>query len=402
MLLAAALTSALLAAAPAPAPERLNALAFDNGALLVSDGGSYETGVKTWSAWCLTDGDRSQGWCSPIGKPVGQAFVWDLDTTWSLETLALSNENLQDDQYPGISTKRVELWLRPEGGVFRKAGDFGLGPRERKEFRLPAGTTARQVKLVVAANHGNAQYTELAEVELLGTRAAAVAVPALAGDYQTTYDLVRLKVDGEDVTGCYDWTDGATIDGTLSGRTARVTWREPRSDGTVREGTAILTALPDGQGIQGVWYEGGALAGEWSGPRAGPDRAARCTPLQRRSLEQLRKTGRLVLYGIRFDTDSAVPRPESGPTLDQVAGMLREDPALRLKVEGHTDAQASDAHNLDLSMRRARAVVEALRQRGVDGGRLQPEGLGRTRPVADNATAQGRALNRRVEVSVVR
>jgi outer membrane protein OmpA-like peptidoglycan-associated protein len=394
------LVAALLAAAPAP--ERLDALAFDNGAVLLVNGGSFGAGVARWSTWALTDGDRTMGWCSPKGSPTGLAFVWDLDTTWSLEALTLSNEHLQDDGYPGIATRRVELWLGPEQGSLRKVGEFSLQPKERKEFKLPRGTTARQVKLVVAANHGHAEYTELAEVELLGTRAAPVPRASLGGDYLTGYGPLRLAQDGDEVYGCYDWTDGAAVDGVVTGRTAKVSWREPGSDGTVREGTAIFSALPGGKGLQGVWYERGAVAGEWSGPPAEPGKGPRCTPRRRGQLERLRKEGHLVLYGLRFDTDSAVPRPESDATLDQLAGMLKEDPALTVQVEGHTDAVASAAHNLDLSRRRAQAVVEALTRRGVGSQRLRPEGLGASRPVADNATAQGRALNRRVEVSVPR
>jgi outer membrane protein OmpA-like peptidoglycan-associated protein len=83
-----------------------------------------------------------------------------------------------------------------------------------------------------------------------------------------------------------------------------------------------------------------------------------------------------------------------------VAGLLRQDPELRLLVEGHTDATNTDAYNLGLSERRARAVVAALVKRGIDGARLQAKGFGKSRPVADNATAQGRALNRRVEISL--
>ncbi|MBL8917531.1 MAG: OmpA family protein [Myxococcaceae bacterium] len=61
----------------------------------------------------------------------------------------------------------------------------------------------------------------------------------------------------------------------------------------------------------------------------------------------------------------------------------------------------TDAYNLDLSERRAKAVVDALTKRGIDRARLASKGFGKSKPVADNATAQGRSLNRRVEVSVV-
>jgi outer membrane protein OmpA-like peptidoglycan-associated protein len=109
-----------------------------------------------------------------------------------------------------------------------------------------------------------------------------------------------------------------------------------------------------------------------------------------------------VLYGITFASDSAVITPESAATLEEVRAALAAELELRVEVAGHTDSTNTDAYNLDLSARRARKVVDLLVQRGADPSRVQSQGFGRTRPVADNATAQGRALNRRVEVSVAK
>lgn len=404
------LTSMLLAAAvavsappQATGPGTLNALALENGAVLVTDGGSYggpEPGAE-WSSWALADGSEAKGWCSPQGKPTGLAFVWELDTTWRLETVAISTRNVQDADYPGISARSVEIWTA-DGGAFKKTGTFEIGKQARKEFPLPKGTTAREVKIVVTGNHGNAEFTEIAEVELLGARAGAVAPPKLAGDWVTRYGGMRFVLDGESVHGCYDFTAGATVEGSLAGRTAQVEWVEP-GEGSVRRGTAIFSVVADGGRLWGVWYEGGALQGSWDGRRAGPDDKVSCTPRRKGGqLETLRKQGRVVLYGIRFDSSSDVPRPESQPTIDEVAQTLKQDPGLRLLVEGHTDATNTDAFNLDLSRRRAQAVVAQLVKRGVDPARLKATGFGRTKPVADNATAQGRSLNRRVEVSVLR
>lgn len=114
--------------------------------------------------------------------------------------------------------------------------------------------------------------------------------------------------------------------------------------------------------------------------------------------ERLGRERKVDLYGIYFDTAKAELRPESGDTLKQVLGVLREDPALRLVVAGHTDGAGDAAYNQALSERRAASVVAWLAQEGIDGKRLQSEGLGESRPVADNATEAGRALNRRVEV----
>lgn len=114
--------------------------------------------------------------------------------------------------------------------------------------------------------------------------------------------------------------------------------------------------------------------------------------------ERLENDGKVDLYGIYFDTDKATLRPESEATLNQVLALLKAKPELRLEVGGHTDSQASDTYNLDLSKRRAQAVVKWLVDREIAAARLSAAGFGESRPVADNETAAGRALNRRVEI----
>jgi len=117
--------------------------------------------------------------------------------------------------------------------------------------------------------------------------------------------------------------------------------------------------------------------------------------------EALDKIGRAVLYGIRFDSNSAVPRPESEATLQQILTLLRDRPALGLIVEGHTDSQNTDEFNQKLSEDRARAIVGWLVKNGIAPDRLKPVGYGESHPVADNRTGEGRALNRRVEVEAM-
>lgn len=113
---------------------------------------------------------------------------------------------------------------------------------------------------------------------------------------------------------------------------------------------------------------------------------------------RLERERKVDLHGIYFDTAKASLRPESEDVLRQVLGVLEADPGLRLVIAGHTDGEGDEASNQRLSEQRARAVVDWLGANGIDAGRLQPEGLGETRPVADNGTAAGRALNRRVEI----
>jgi outer membrane protein OmpA-like peptidoglycan-associated protein len=106
---------------------------------------------------------------------------------------------------------------------------------------------------------------------------------------------------------------------------------------------------------------------------------------------------------IHFDTARDTIRPESDKLLDQIAELLRQHTELKkIRIEGHTDNVGSAAYNKDLSERRARSVLRHLVERGkVAPGRLEFAGYGFERPVASNATATGRARNRRVEFAIV-
>jgi len=119
-----------------------------------------------------------------------------------------------------------------------------------------------------------------------------------------------------------------------------------------------------------------------------------------RQMEQaIAKDGRVSLYGILFDFDRDAVKPESAPTIAEIAGLLRADPALKLEVVGHTDAKGGAQYNLDLSQRRARNVVKALvAGHGIDPSRLEARGAGANEPVASNDSEEGRARNRRVEL----
>jgi outer membrane protein OmpA-like peptidoglycan-associated protein len=113
----------------------------------------------------------------------------------------------------------------------------------------------------------------------------------------------------------------------------------------------------------------------------------------------LGEAGRVAIYGIYFDTGKAELKPESGPALIEIAKLLKESPALKVYVVGHTDMVADLATNVKLSQARAQSVVNALAgQHGIAGARLIAYGDGPYAPVATNKTEEGRAKNRRVEL----
>jgi len=113
----------------------------------------------------------------------------------------------------------------------------------------------------------------------------------------------------------------------------------------------------------------------------------------------LGETGHIALYGIYFDTDKAAIKPESRPTLDQIAKLLTSQPQLNVFIVGHTDSQGTYDYNLDLSRRRAEAIAtELVKSYRIAQARLRTAGVGLLAPVGSNATEAGRALNRRVEL----
>jgi len=116
--------------------------------------------------------------------------------------------------------------------------------------------------------------------------------------------------------------------------------------------------------------------------------------------KQLTEQKRAVTYGIYFDFNKDTIKPESEPVLKQIVQAMTDNPTWMLTVEGHTDNIGGDSYNLDLSKRRAAAVKQALVTRyRIASDRLSTDGFGASRPVESNDTLEGRARNRRVELT---
>lgn len=116
---------------------------------------------------------------------------------------------------------------------------------------------------------------------------------------------------------------------------------------------------------------------------------------------EIEKTGSVAVYGINFETGKATLTPDSENVLQEVLALMKQQPAWRFEVQGHTDNVGTKAANQTLSDQRAGAVVAWLVKSGVEKERLTSKGYGDTQPVAPNATEDGRAKNRRVELKKV-
>lgn len=107
--------------------------------------------------------------------------------------------------------------------------------------------------------------------------------------------------------------------------------------------------------------------------------------------------GKFVTRGILFDVNKATIKMESSGTINEVAKMMQEHMDLKFRIEGHTDSDGDETHNLELSESLAADVKKALADQGIDGSRLEVKGMGESLPVADNGSPEDKANNRRVE-----
>ena len=175
---------------------------------------------------------------------------------------------------------------------------------------------------------------------------------------------------------------------------------KPRSEQQAREGATYLVRTPERE----LWAQ---ISVRDEGDEyvivvieKGPLQV-KTKPLTSSELKKsLDTTGKAVIY-VNFEFDRADLRPDAKPVIDEVYALLKADPSLKLAIVGHTDDRGPAAYNQSLSERRAAAVRAALLARGLgkDGdARLTASGRGAAEPIADNATDEGRAKNRRVEL----
>ena len=167
--------------------------------------------------------------------------------------------------------------------------------------------------------------------------------------------------------------------------------------------TFLTHTVPDQQGpADAQWATGGAgLMYHFAAPHAAPAPAPAPAPAVAQAPPPPPPAKKkIVLRSVHFDFNKANIRADAAPILDEAATMLKEEGTVAVVVEGHTDGVGSDAYNLKLSQRRADAVRKYLTDHGVDASRIKTEGYGKSKPVASNSTADGRAENRRVELHV--
>jgi outer membrane protein OmpA-like peptidoglycan-associated protein len=172
-------------------------------------------------------------------------------------------------------------------------------------------------------------------------------------------------------------------------------------------GGAGIGALVDSNDpVRGALIGGGIglLAGGAIGAYLDSQQAQLDQQLQGTGVDVERQGEKLVIImpgDVTFDLDSARIKPQFYSVLDSIASTLNQYNESYVQIIGHTDSSGSDSYNMSLSERRADSVGSYLNQRGVAAQRIQVGGAGESQPKASNATASGRATNRRVEITII-
>lgn len=248
------------------------------------------------------------------------------------------------------------------------------------------------------------------ELKAFGTKHAepTFAVANMTGTYgpmEEGLGDMQVKHQGTTVSMC---TGGWHFRGEVGDGLVKGTWWHPLSKD--EPAPAALNVTPDGNLAVFLRYSGASASAslnKYTGVKKSAD-AGEC-PLWKNEktgaapvdpiAADIEKFGRTRIYGIKFETDSDVPRPEAKAVIDRVVAVLNAKPDWKITVEGHTDNTSTADYNQNLSERRAKAVKKALESAGIAASRLDAKGFGQTKPIAPNDTSLGRAENRRVELA---
>lgn len=381
---------------PGPArAETVNILSLQEGCLPVVVPENY----SGWNAHNLLDDSPTSGWACANGKVAGNVFVFEMIgeatiDSFEFDTAGVDTEgSAAKDVLVEVSTQSASAGFTP---VLRTSlADITNG----QKFMADKAIAGRWVRLTIATNHGSGEYTEMFGFRGYGERPKAEQFADISGTYASDYAAFHVRRQGTALTGCYEYNDGL-LTGAIDGRLMKISWQE----GPGNQGPAVMVFSRDGKSFKGFWWHNdakGEPSGVWNGSKTGAT-VGNC-PHWSGSIggeleKQLAETGRARIYGIRFALDSAAIQAESTPILSEIVTVLQHDTALRLAIEGHTDASGSAGHNRQLSEQRAASVKAYLVGQGIAAARLTTAGFGPDRPVADNDSELGRARNRRVEL----
>lgn len=374
-------------------------LTIAEGAVLVS------ASADAAAALALTDGNAASGWSMAARRnPPPYTFTFELRAPTVLTEVGIIGAGPRPGGVAGGSARAVKIEASAESADsgFADIASIAAAPEGPTLTKVTAASPVRWLRFTVEGNQSGADWTYFNEVVAHGQQPAIDDDDRFTGVFKIgRVDLLELKQSGSAISGCYMENSGRSngeITGAVVNGVALLTWTSE----TGITGPALMTIDSTGA-LNGVRYRQRSRTA-WSGPPAPEGAATPCSAaaISNPISQALQQDGEARIYGILFNHDSDVPRSLSNPALRQLLEALQENASMRVTIEGHTDSDGTDAYNLDLSARRAKAVVDWLVKEGIAADRLVSAGKGEAAPVASNDTADGKSLNRRVEVKVIK
>ena len=402
----------------APALGR-NLLAFGAGTLVV--GVTSEAAQSDAKARQLIDEAEFIGWSSADGQVENQSVTLELPARTTLKTIVFDTANLA---YAPVAPKDVKIEVSDVSatGGFQTILEATLADGRDKSgadgqaFPVAEAVAGRWVRYTARNNLGSPKKIFTKELRGYGEQETPAPVPNVSGTYKVggiIGDGVHLKQEGNQIIGCYSENDGI-VEGTIEGRTITLAATENNARAKNEKTSFVAANVVEGGGkFLSAWWGWSKtptkklydrlLTGEKVSERIGnckhlPNLDGAEDAAKSQLEKSLEATGRAVLYGINFDFNSDVIKPESRPTLEKVAALLKEKPDWRMNVEGHTDNVGGESFNQTLSEKRAASVKKYLTGAGIGDERLGSVGYGLSKPLAPNNSEAERAQNRRVEL----
>jgi|GEM_PF-2431785 len=405
----------------------INTVALQNGSYMYQTPASYVTSdlmvgkIKNYTPEALLD-LSSKVWCSPENEPYPHTFIIELTETFVIDKLVF--DNVCED-YSGISAKDVTiefLTKKPVENSFNTLGTYQLKSQALNEFDIMP-QEAKYIKISILSNHGNQQFTELAEFKAYGKYLNNdIDLIQIGGKWETNWGSVSFEQMGTLINGEYVYNDGHIKYGGINRNSISFRWIERELN---REGSALLFMNEEGTRLTGIWCNGDDWNdyGFWIMERrngipyklSNKERMIEKSTEQRLNLTEESKSmiqeiqatieeeEKIILHGIYFPINSAEISSDSYIVLNNLASILKSNKEISILIEGHTDNVGSDEHNLKLSLQRAIAVKNYLTKlHEIDESRLAVNGKGESSPISDNKTESGKIINRRVEIHRIR
>jgi outer membrane protein OmpA-like peptidoglycan-associated protein len=393
--------------APAPTVER-DLLSFAEGTIIVQP--AYE-GSGAFGPIALIDSTSNINWVSDKDVKT-QVFVFEMPDKATIKTLVFDNDTFgMGGTDSGVKDLTVEVSDTSATTGFKEILSASLKISDNEQrFTVASQVAGRWVRATFKSNYGG-DYLSLAEIRGYGDASLPELSTNLSGTYANKNDDgdYHIKQDGTSLTGCYEppniHHDPAVFTGGVDGNVAKIIWsKKPRDGSEVKDESFLMVFPRDAKtfftatmSISGV--------GDYDEIKRKSSAVGVCKNFNAEKItakdqigDELKKDGRAAVYGINFDFNSDVIRPESKNVLEQITALLKENAGWKMTVEGHTDNVGGEAFNQTLSDKRAKAVKGYLTKAGIAAERLQAVGKGLTTPVASNENEIGRAQNRRVEL----